>query len=132
MTVGENTTINILKKLSHFLFLNKKKALDIAREYIHKLKVKTPGPMEKTINLSGGNQQKIVIAKWLTVQPRIMILDEPTRGIDIGAKNEIYTLINTLALSGMGIIVMVVFTLLRAFLFMKVTAYWKRIFYNQF
>ncbi len=60
--------------------------------------------MEKTINLSGGNQQKIVIAKWLTVQPRIMILDEPTRGIDIGAKNEIYTLINELAASGIGII----------------------------
>ena len=105
MTVGENITINILKKLSRFLFLNKKKALDIAREYIHKLKVKTPGYMEKTINLSGGNQQKIVIAKWLTVQPRIMILDEPTRGIDIGAKNEIYALINELAVSGMGILI---------------------------
>jgi len=105
MTVGENITINILKKLSRFLFLNKKKALDIAQEYIHKLKVKTPGSMEKTINLSGGNQQKIVIAKWLTVQPRIMILDEPTRGIDIGAKNEIYALINELAVSGMGILI---------------------------
>jgi ABC-type sugar transport system ATPase subunit len=105
MTVGENITINILKKLSRFLFLNKKKALDIAREYIDKLKVKTPGYMEKTINLSGGNQQKIVIAKWLTVQPRIMILDEPTRGIDIGAKNEIYALINELAASGMGILI---------------------------
>ena len=105
MTVGENITINILKKLSRLLFLNKKKGLGIAREYIDKLKVKTPGYMEKTINLSGGNQQKIVIAKWLTVQPRIMILDEPTRGIDIGAKNEIYALINELAASGMGIIV---------------------------
>ena len=105
MTVGENITINILKKLSHLLLLNKKKAIDIAREYIDKLKVKTPGYKEKIINLSGGNQQKIVIAKWLTMQPRIMILDEPTRGIDIGAKNEIYTLITELAASGMGILI---------------------------
>ena len=105
MTVGDNITINILKKLSRFLLLNKKKARDIAREYIHKLNVKTPGYMEKTINLSGGNQQKIVIAKWLTMQPRIMILDEPTRGIDIGAKNEIYALINELAGTGMGILI---------------------------
>lgn len=105
MTVQENISINILKKLSGVLFLNKNKALNIAKEYIQKLKVKTPSPMEKTINLSGGNQQKIVIAKWLTTHPRIMILDEPTRGIDVGAKDEIYGLINDLAASGMGILI---------------------------
>ncbi len=105
MTVGENITINILKKISGLFFLNKKKLLSIADEYIKKLKVKTPGVMQKTINLSGGNQQKIVIAKWLTTHPQIMILDEPTRGIDIGAKNEIYALIQNLAASGMGIII---------------------------
>jgi ribose transport system ATP-binding protein len=105
MTVGENITINILKKLSTLLFLDKKRTLNIADEYIEKLSIKTPGSGQKTINLSGGNQQKIVIAKWLTTHPRIMILDEPTRGIDIGAKNEIYALIHDLAASGMGIII---------------------------
>ncbi|MDJ0782115.1 MAG: sugar ABC transporter ATP-binding protein [Desulfosarcinaceae bacterium] len=105
MAVGENITINILKRISRFLFLNKRKAMDIAQTYIEKLKVKTPGAMEKTINLSGGNQQKIVIAKWLTMHPQVMILDEPTRGIDIGAKNEIYALIRELAGSGMGILI---------------------------
>jgi ribose transport system ATP-binding protein len=105
MTVSENITINILEELSSFLYLDKKKGLEIAGDYIEKLKVKTPGPLERTINLSGGNQQKIVIAKWLTTHPRIMILDEPTRGIDIGAKNEIYSLIEDLAASGMGIVI---------------------------
>ena len=105
MTVKENITINILKELSRLFFLNKGQTLSIAQRYIKKLNVKTPGPLEKTINLSGGNQQKIAIAKWLTKHPRIMILDEPTRGIDVGAKNEIYTLINNLALSGMGILI---------------------------
>lgn len=105
MTVSENITINILEELSSFLYLDKKKGLEIAGDYIEKLKVKTPGPSERTINLSGGNQQKIVIAKWLTTHPRIMILDEPTRGIDIGAKSEIYALIQDLAASGMGIVI---------------------------
>ena len=104
MSVGENITINILKRLSHFFRLNKNKALKIAAEYVDKLRIKTPGLDQKTSNLSGGNQQKIVIAKWLTTHPKIMILDEPTRGIDVGAKNEIYTLINDLAASGMGVL----------------------------
>jgi ribose transport system ATP-binding protein len=105
MTVSDNITINILEQLSHFLLVDRKKVLSISGDYIKKLKVKTPGPMERTANLSGGNQQKIVISKWLTTNPRIMILDEPTRGIDIGAKNEIYSLIKKLAGSGIGIII---------------------------
>ena len=105
MSVGENITINILKNLSNFFFLDKKKALNIAAEYVEKLRIKTPGLAQKTVNLSGGNQQKIVIAKWLTTHPKIMILDEPTRGIDVGAKNEIYTLINDLAAAGMGVLI---------------------------
>ena len=79
--------------------------MNIAAEYVDKLRIKTPGLAQKTINLSGGNQQKIVIAKWLTTHPKIMILDEPTRGIDVGAKNEIYTLINDLAAAGMGVLI---------------------------
>ena len=104
MTVGENITINVLEKLSRFLLIDKTEARRIANEYIDRLNVKTPGPSERTANLSGGNQQKIVIAKWLTINPRIMILDEPTRGIDVGAKQEIYTLIKNLAHSGIGVI----------------------------
>ena len=104
MTVSDNLTINILKELSRLLLIDRKKALTVAKEYIDKLKVKTPGPLERTANLSGGNQQKIVIAKWLTTNPRIMILDEPTRGIDVGAKQEIYSLIQNLAASGIGVI----------------------------
>ena len=104
MTVSDNLTINILKELSRLLLIDRKKALKVASEYIDKLKVKTPGPLERTANLSGGNQQKIVIAKWLTTNPRIMILDEPTRGIDVGAKQEIYSLIQNLAASGIGVL----------------------------
>lgn len=105
MTVSDNLTINILGELSRLLLIDRKKALTIAREYIEKLKVKTPSPLERTANLSGGNQQKIVIAKWLTTHPQIMILDEPTRGIDVGAKQEIYSLIQSLAASGIGVII---------------------------
>ena len=105
MTVSDNLTINILEELSRLLLIDRKRALAVAKEYIDKLKVKTPGPLEQTANLSGGNQQKIVIAKWLTTNPRIMILDEPTRGIDVGAKQEIYSLIQNLASSGIGVII---------------------------
>ena len=69
------------------------------------LKIRSSGIFQKTLNLSGGNQQKVVLSKWLFAQPQVLILDEPTRGIDVGAKYEIYTIINDLAASGKGVIV---------------------------
>lgn len=76
-----------------------------AEKYVHDLHIATPSTSQKTAFLSGGNQQKVVVAKWLFADAQIVILDEPTRGIDVGAKREIYEIINQLAESGKGIIV---------------------------
>lgn len=85
-------------------FIDKKKENKIAQEYVEQLATKTPGTDQLVVNLSGGNQQKVVIAKWLTRDCDILIFDEPTRGIDVGAKNEIYKLMNQLAAEGKAII----------------------------
>ena len=74
-------------------------------EYRKQLNIRSPGILQKTLNLSGGNQQKVVLSKWLFADPQVLILDEPTRGIDVGAKYEIYTIINELAATGRGVIV---------------------------
>ena len=76
----------------------------VATEICEKLKVKTPSVEVKTGNLSGGNQQKVVLAKWLSLNPRVLIFDEPTRGIDVGAKAEIYDLMRELAKAGVAIL----------------------------
>lgn len=82
-----------------------KKEFEHAREFCDKLRVKTPTLEQKITSLSGGNQQKAIIARWLMNEPRILFLDEPTQGIDIGAKNEIYDIIDRLAKSGVGVVV---------------------------
>ena len=76
-----------------------------AEKYVSAMRTKTPSINQLAGNLSGGNQQKVVLAKWLTMEPQLLILDEPTRGIDVGSKAEIYDIINDLARSGMAIIV---------------------------
>ena len=76
-----------------------------AEDYIRDLQIKTPSAEQRARNLSGGNQQKVVLAKWLLTAPRVLILDEPTRGIDVGAKYEIYGIINDLAAQGKAVIV---------------------------
>ena len=86
------------------LFIDKKKENQVTNEYIDKLKTKTPSVDQLVINLSGGNQQKVVLAKWLVKNCDILIFDEPTRGIDVGAKSEIYHLMNELAAAGKSII----------------------------
>jgi ribose transport system ATP-binding protein len=73
--------------------------------YVERLRVKTPSLRQPVRNLSGGNQQKVILAKWLAAKPKVLLLDEPTRGIDVGAKREIYTLIDELAHDGLGVIV---------------------------
>lgn len=105
MNVAKNTSLASLEKVSKFNFINKKKEKEISKSFIEKLNTKVSSPSLEVQKLSGGNQQKVVISKWLATHPKILLLDEPTRGIDIGAKVEIYKLINQLAEQGMGIIV---------------------------
>ena len=103
-TVAENTTMANLVNYMKGLFIDKKKENDVTQEYVRALETKTPSVDQLVVNLSGGNQQKVVIAKWLCKDCDILIFDEPTRGIDVGAKNEIYKLMNRLASEGKSII----------------------------
>ena len=103
-TVAENTTMATMEQFMNGLFINEKKEKEVAEKYVEALATKTPNVEQLVVNLSGGNQQKVVIAKWLTRDCEILIFDEPTRGIDVGAKNEIYKLMNKLASEGKSII----------------------------
>lgn len=102
--IRENTVISSLKKWRIGPLLSKKKMNRITIDYIKKLGVKTPDENTKIRSLSGGNQQKVIFARWLLLEPTVLLLDEPTRGIDVGAKYEIYELICELARSGRGVI----------------------------
>ena len=102
--VKGNITLANLDAITDGIVINQPKELTVTREYRDKLNIKCSSILQKTINLSGGNQQKVVLSKWLFAKPDILILDEPTRGIDVGAKYEIYTIINQLADEGKGII----------------------------
>lgn len=104
-SVNKNIGLAILKQLQHWgIMLSHAKEKILSATYINRLGIKTTTGNNAVQNLSGGNQQKIVIAKWLATNPKILLLDEPTRGIDINAKSEIYKLMRTLAAEGMGII----------------------------
>jgi ribose transport system ATP-binding protein len=103
-TVGENITLPQLEKVSSRHLIDFKEEDRVAQEYVSSLDIRTPGTHQQVMYLSGGNQQKVVVAKWLMSNPRILILDEPTRGIDVGAKSEIYALMSKLAQKGLGII----------------------------
>ena len=104
MDVTENTTITNLKGVSKGILLNRKEEEKVAQKYVDSLKTKTPSLHQKINNLSGGNQQKVAVAKWLYSNSDILILDEPTRGIDVGAKYDIYCLMNELTEQGKAII----------------------------
>ena len=104
MTVRENTTLACLRAEMKGGILNRKREEEITQEYIDRLAIKTPGQEQQVLNLSGGNQQKVVIGKWLVTNPKVLILDEPTRGIDVGAKKEIHELMSRLAAEGVAII----------------------------
>ena len=99
-----NITLANLDEVSGSGVINEPKEMSVTNEYRDTLDIKCSSIMQKAINLSGGNQQKVVLSKWLFANPEILILDEPTRGIDVGAKYEIYTIINRLASEGKGII----------------------------
>lgn len=102
--ITQNSTMACLEEYINGGFINKKKERDVAEKYISELATKTPSADQLVVNLSGGNQQKVVIAKWLVRNCDILIFDEPTRGIDVGAKNEIYKLMSSLAAQGKSII----------------------------
>jgi ribose transport system ATP-binding protein len=105
MDVKENVVLSAMKKfLNRFGWMDFKKAGIRGQEMIKVLNIKTPSLEQKVKFLSGGNQQKVVIGKWLTANTDILIFDEPTRGIDVGAKSEIYKLLNDLARQGKAII----------------------------
>ena len=103
-TVQFNISLSGLKKVTTAGFINKKKNEELAEQYVEELQIKVPHIRQMVVNLSGGNQQKVVLAKTLAADPDIIIFDEPTKGIDVGAKHEIYELINELAAQGKGII----------------------------
>lgn len=102
-SVLENASLVIVNQLTKLGFVNRKKERQIATSYVKKMNVKTPSLEQEIRKLSGGNQQKVVLARWLAAKPKVLILDEPTRGIDVGAKSEIYKLIDELAEEGYAI-----------------------------
>ena len=103
-SITENSTLAALENYMSGIFINKSAEKKVTNQYIKELATKTPSADQLVVNLSGGNQQKVVIAKWLVRNCDILIFDEPTRGIDVGAKNEIYKLMNRLASEGKSII----------------------------
>jgi L-arabinose transport system ATP-binding protein len=102
-SVLENTSMAILPQLSRFHFVRRHLERTVVNDFVEKLRVRTPSIDQESGKLSGGNQQKVVLARWLAAKPKVLILDEPTRGIDVGAKAEIYHLIDDLANEGLGI-----------------------------
>ncbi|MBO6579248.1 MAG: sugar ABC transporter ATP-binding protein, partial [Thalassospira sp.] len=103
-SITTNITLANLPGVSENGVLNDGAERSVAEEYREKINIRTPNVAQKVMNLSGGNQQKVVLSKWLFAAPEVLILDEPTRGIDVGAKYEIYTIINQLAADGKGVI----------------------------
>jgi L-arabinose transport system ATP-binding protein len=103
-SVAENIAFTSHKRLAHYGYIDRGREAELVDGYIRDLRIKTPDRETPVVNLSGGNQQKVVLARALAMDPRVFILDEPTRGIDIGAKSEIYTLIEDLASSGMAVV----------------------------
>jgi ribose transport system ATP-binding protein len=104
LSTRENTTLSVLERLRRLIFTDERKERDLTQTFIDRFAIKTPGQDQLVINLSGGTQQKVVLSKWMATEPRVLIFDEPTRGIDVGAKVEIYRLMNQLARDGVAIL----------------------------
>lgn len=102
--IVRNVTLANLLGVSARGVLSHRREQQVAEEYRRAMNIRTPGVMQKVVNLSGGNQQKVVLSKWLFTDPQVLILDEPTRGIDVGAKFEIYGIMNDLAAQGRGVV----------------------------
>jgi ABC-type sugar transport system ATPase subunit len=104
MTVRENTTLSNLSALVWGPFIDRKQERSVAERFVKDLQIKTPSIEQTAQNLSGGNQQKVVLAKWLFTQSKVLIFDEPTRGVDVGAKVEIFKLMNDLVSRGVAVL----------------------------
>jgi ribose transport system ATP-binding protein len=105
MSVGENSSLACLTRTTRLGLLRPRQERRFVAGFLNRFAVKTPSIDEPIRNLSGGNQQKVVLSKWLATEPLVLLLDEPTRGIDLGAKREIYALIDELARGGLGVVV---------------------------
>ena len=106
LPVFENITLPIIHRLQKGFLIKREEQFKLTREMMAKLQIKAPSPLVLCFNLSGGNQQKVVIAKWLLSNVKVLIMSHPTRGVDVGAKHEIYGLIRELAENGMAMIIM--------------------------
>jgi ribose transport system ATP-binding protein len=104
MGVDENISLCCCNEAERFGLLDKRKEARFVERFVSRLGVKTPSLSRPVRNLSGGNQQKVVLAKWLATNPKVLLLDEPTRGIDIGAKKEIYAIIQECTQNGLGVL----------------------------
>ena len=104
LSIKNNITMSMLRKICRLGFIDQRKEQEIAQKYRQDIGIKTASLDAPASSLSGGNQQEVILSKWLAAAPELIILDEPTRGIDVGAKSEIYTLINRMVESGMAII----------------------------
>jgi rhamnose transport system ATP-binding protein len=103
-SIAQNVSLPILQRLFRHFWMNADAEREVTREYTDQFRVRMVGVDQEVGALSGGNQQKIVLAKWLATKPTVLILDEPTRGIDIGAKVEVHRIISELAASGLAIV----------------------------
>jgi ribose transport system ATP-binding protein len=104
MAIYENISLTHLEKLVKAGFIQHRREYQVARDYMKDIRIKAPSEFQFVKNLSGGNQQKVVVAKWLFSESKVVIFDEPTRGVDVGAKVEIYNLMNELVQKGIGVI----------------------------
>ncbi len=104
-SVKDNASLVVLDRLRRFRFVRRTAERRLAQEFTDRLRVRTPSIDHEVRKLSGGNQQKVVLARWLARRPKVLILDEPTRGIDVGAKAEIYRIIADLAAEGVAVLV---------------------------
>jgi rhamnose transport system ATP-binding protein len=104
MNVRENTSLAVLRSLAKSVFINRKHDISLAQKTIQQLNIRAYSTEQIVNKLSGGNQQKIVVGKWLASQPKVLIMDEPTRGIDVGAKAEIHRLMSELAQQGLAVL----------------------------
>ena len=102
--ISRNVSLAHLQGVSQNGILNDNLETEVAERYRKAMNIRTPSVFQKVMNLSGGNQQKVVLSKWLFAEPEVLILDEPTRGIDVGAKFEIYGIINELSAMGKGVL----------------------------
>jgi L-arabinose transport system ATP-binding protein len=104
-SVRDNITLAVLSRLARLRVVRRGAERDLARRHVDQLSIRASSIEQEVATLSGGNQQKVVLARWLARRPKVLILDEPTRGVDVGAKAEIYSIINDLAAQGMALLV---------------------------